>query len=412
MTNDLEQRLRESLRRTALPTAPAELRDHLVRLPELEGPPRHRSTWGWRLVATVALVVMAVAAGTLVGGTIRPMTTAAPSATTAARSESAGPTSSPRFASPKAPGAGTFSAPGVTFAIPHGWTDQSSSVRYPDFGGSRFVVLLVRGMTMCPIFYDSTAAPTAQPDGCREQPDRTGTATLGITELRHQYPWDTWPGTAPVTDVSYPTWSYSQDPTHPTWLVRGPEDGIYVISLSTVSEDVDARTADAESVLRSLELSAWEPAPEVIDGRIRVAEPHYGFSFDYPAGWSIYYPQDQSMMDGAVVTVASNPLEPPCPDVCQRFTTPPGTIVIEFRVGSGPREPDWTKAPTTIGGQPAFGPQDWGHTNATSADEGHSWNARLPDRRQLGIHVSLAGPDLLGLRAAMDQVIDSVRITP
>ena len=62
------------------------------------------------------------------------------------------------------------------------------------------------------------------------------------------------------------------------------------------------------------------------------------------------------MMDSAVVTVSSGPLLPPCSntDLCQRFSIPPGTVAIEFRVGGGPQSPDWSKAPTQIGGQPAY----------------------------------------------------------
>ena len=143
-------------------------------------------------------------------------------------------------------------------------------------------------------------------------------------------------------------------------------------------------------------------------------------SFYYPAGWTVYYPQDVSTMDRAVVTVASIPVLAPCttpaegvvPAVpaCQRFTTPPGAIVLEFRVGGGIRPPDWSKAKFTIGGQPAFR-EDWGPgQNATGADEGHTWSVRMGPTT-LGIYVSLRGPNLPALRAEMDEVLGSIKIT-
>jgi hypothetical protein len=70
----------------------------------------------------------------------------------------------------------------------------------------------------------------------------------------------------------------------------------------------------------------------------------------------------------------------------------------------------------TIGGQPAFGPEKWGPQNATGATEGYSWNARIQDQvnsqdlRELGIMASLNPPGLQELRAAMNQVLDSIRI--
>ena len=67
-------------------------------------------------------------------------------------------------------------------------------------------------------------------------------------------------------------------------------------------------------------------------------------------------------MDAAVVTVASAPLlPPPCSGTsCQGFNLPPGAIAIAFRIGWWTDPPDWSKAPITIGGQPAFGPSKSG----------------------------------------------------
>jgi hypothetical protein len=173
--------------------------------------------------------------------------------------------------------------------------------------------------------------------------------------------------------------------------------------------ELAALKADIGAVLASLRLSDWEGPPESVNGQVHLELPQ-GFSFDYPAGWTLYYPQDRSMMDSAIVTVASMPVDPPCQgDLCQRFTTPPGTIVIEFRAGNGPSAPNWSDAPTTLGGQPAFR-QDWGPENVTRAEEGHSWSARLTDPSILGLYVSLRGPGLPELRAAMDDVLESIQI--
>ena len=111
----------------------------------------------------------------------------------------------------------------------------------------------------------------------------------------------------------------------------------------------------------------------------------------------------------AVVTVTSGPLAACTTDSCQNYITPPGTVAIQFRIGNGPTPPDWSTATTTIGGQPAF-KQDWGPINAAGADEGHTWNVRLTDPSVLGIYASASEPGLPELRAAMNEVLDSIRI--
>ena len=85
-------------------------------------------------------------------------------------------------------------------------------------------------------------------------------------------------------------------------------------------------------------------------------------------------------------------------------------MAIEFRIGGGFNAPDWSTAPTTIGSQPAFGPEDWGSENATRADEAHSWSVRLPGDDILWIAASLRGPGLPALRTAVEDVLDSIRI--
>ena len=79
-------------------------------------------------------------------------------------------------------------------------------------------------------------------------------------------------------------------------------------------------------------------------------EQNEGFSFDYPAGWTGTIHATGRFRNHAVVIVASRPLDP-CPnEACQRFATPPGTVVLDFRVGARLLEPDWTDAHETLVG--------------------------------------------------------------
>jgi hypothetical protein len=194
------------------------------------------------------------------------------------------------------------------------------------------------------------------------------------------------------------------------WAIQAPDRGLYFFEAEMLPIDTAIVRGEVERVLGTLHLSPWESRPPVTNGRAHL-DMQEGFSFDYPAGWIVYYPQDISMMDHPVVTVASRPLLPPCAsDSCQRFNLPPGTIAVEFRVGNGPTPPDWSSATTTVGGEPAFR-QDWGPRKEAGLDEGHQWNARLTDPSILGIYAWLSGPDMEGLRATMDDVVGSVRIT-
>jgi hypothetical protein len=308
----------------------------------------------------------------------------------------------------------TFEAPGVRFEHPADWSDQSGVVEYPAVPGTRFLAFFARGFSLCPISYAATATPSPEPGSCEVRPTAPGSLTLTVAEFTKQLPGLEFPGTE-MTEAGYPVWEQSQssDPADPAsfrWAVQAPDGGLYLFMAEAPRAELAALKADIGAVLASLRLTAWEVPPESINGQVHLDLPQ-GFSFDYPAEWTLYYPQDFSMMDSAVVTVASKPVEPPCQgDFCQRFTTPPGTIVIEFRAGNGPTAPNWSDAPTTLGGQPAFR-QDWGPESVTGADEGHSWSARLTDPLILGVYVSLRGPGLPELRAAMDDVLESIQIT-
>ena len=394
MTPDLEQRLRNSLREITLPAAPAELRGYLDDL-RVRGEPEVQLQRGRRVAllgaAAAALLVLAIGTVLMTGSRGPGVPEASPS-----------PLPS-RPTATTALGPRTFVAPGITFDYPAGWTDQSAAVEYPAVGGVRFVALIARGMTVCPVRYDATGAPTPQPSTCESAADRPGTAIVSILEFTHPYPWLSLPGTE-TTIAGYSAWK--QNAT--TWMIRSPDEGLYIVTLNAPSTDLAAVGDSIETMLGSLRLSAWETAPIAVDGKLH-EDPGRGFSFDYPAGWSRWYPQDISTMDSAVVTVASGPLAPCTTDSCQNYVTPPGTVAIQFRIGNGPTPPDWSIATATIGGQPAF-KQDWGPVNAAGADEGHTWNIRLTDPSVLGIYASVRGPGLPELRAAMNAVLYSIRI--
>ncbi len=403
MTDDLESVLRDRLHTAVLPPAPESTREYVARLPRTV--PRPASVTGTTRMALVAATVAAVvvAAGGLWFAAARP---AVPEPSLASSPEPSLASSSP---GPSVRvGFKSFAAPGITFAYPDEWTDQTKAIHYPNVPGTRFIALFGQGLSICPIAYDSPSSspPPPSPAGCRTEASAPGTMIVSVLEMTAPYP-GLLGGTTAKTAAGYPI---NVQGGSSTWSILAPDGGVYVISALGPAADQASRVAAIESLLATLRLSPWESPPPVVDGHVHLDVPQYGFAFDYPAGWIVYYPQDASMMDGAVVTVASRPVDPCLTDQCQRFTTPADTVVIEFRVGNGPQPPDWIEASATIGGQPAFR-QDWGPQNATAATEGHSWSVRLTDPHVLGIYASLGGPGLPDLRASMDEVLGSIRIT-
>ena len=407
MTDDAEARLRAGLRQAPLPAAPDSLRGYLADLPLDVQPsrPGDRKHPRWLILGIAATLTLVVAMGTVfLNGSVPTVSPA--------------PTDSPTTptASPVEPQAGfrTFSAPGISFEHPVDWIDHSGVIEYPTAPGTRFLASFARGFSLCPISYAATATPSPEPGSCEMSATSPGSLTLTVAEYMKQLPVRDFPGTE-MTDAGYPVWeqSMSSGPPVPAsfrWTVQAPDEGIYLFMAEAPRPELAALKADIGAVLASLRLSAWEAPPESVNGKVHLELPD-GVSFDYPSGWTLYYPQDRAMMDLAVVTVAYKPVEPPCQgQLCQRFTTPPGTIVIEFRVGNGISAPNWNDASTTLGGQPAFH-QAWGPQNATGAEEGYSWSARLTDPLILGVHVSIRGPDLPELRSAMDDVLGSIQIT-
>jgi len=312
------------------------------------------------------------------------------------------------------PTAGTsaFEAPGIAFEYPADWTDQTNAIQFTAPLGMRYPALMAHGVTVCPVTYDA-AAPTPKPGSCDVAGARSpGSMFLAVYELLHQYP-ATASKASPATIAGYPVTESPLDPAgaSSTWAVRSPDGGVYDFVLSAPHADLGARREDVRALLATLRLTSWESPPVVVDGHVRV-DTRQGFSFDYRAGWSVYYPKDDSTTDGAVVTVSSTPVQPPCVgDRCAGFTTPPGTVAVQFRIGRGPTPPDWRKATTTIGGQPAF-LENWGPKNSAGADEGHTWNVRMADGQVLGIYAALRGPDLPGLRKTLNELLATVQLSP
>jgi hypothetical protein len=404
MIGELEARLRESLRRTVLPPAPDRLRRYLSTLPHeapLTTPVRERGR------PTLLLGVAAVVALGLTFGAIL-----------LAGSD---PTVAPTEPPPDPPSDGiTFEAPGIAFRYPADWTDQTDIVDYPPGPSSRFVALLVRGFAYCPPASTSSPAPTPAPGTCQTRATTPGSLWLSVTAYPNQlpgalssnYPWS---GT-PTTIAGYPAWEWPDAVDQSggglrRWMIQAPDGGLYHVMFEAPRAELDDRTADVQGMLETLTLSPWSPPREIVNGRARFELPN-AFSFEYPAEWTVYYPLS-ALTPGSsmVVMVSSRPVEPRCADdLCQRFTTPPGTVAIEFGAGGGPMAPDWSNAPTSLAGQPATR-EDWGPVNATDAEEGHTWSVRLTDRSSLTIFVSMSGPGLSELRGAMEEVLDSIEIT-
>jgi hypothetical protein len=395
----------ERLEKADLSSAPISLRRGLAELPD-PSPGRRGRRWigGIGLLAAALIAI----AGVGVGGALQRsperdiQSTIAPTATVVEAVPS--PLAAPA-------GFDSFEAPGIAFMHPDSWIP--STVAYPDRIGTRFVETFARGLELCPFQIEAGPVPT-RPAGCETEARHPGKLIVRVSEYLRQLPGADMFAEMQTSYAGYPAASpgawRGSNPATLSWLVSGPDDSVYVFWAQIASTEIETVRREVEATLATLRLSSWQPRPEIVDGLIHV-ETGQGFTFDYPADWTIYYPSDTSMMDYAVVTVASGPLEPPCEtDDCQRFSTPPGTAAIEFRIGSGPNEPAWRDAGTTVGGQPAF-THHWDGPMATSADEGDTWDVRLDDQgRILGIYSSLKGPDIDAQQAIVERVIDSVTI--
>ncbi len=419
MTDDLEDRLREGLHDARLPEAPTTLHAYVA---ELAGrPPQPSSRRGTRrpaLVAAVAMVVIGLAVGTvlLTGSTPIVSPAVVPTATSA---------DSPRPAA----GLRRFEAPGITFDYPSAWNDQTDATDSSMRPGMRRIAALTDGMTLCPgTSWSGTGNATR--GTCDERPTKPGSMVLWVVEFANQPPHQQ-ESPNHQTIAGYPVWGgqiqQSDDPyANIGWGIEGPDRGLYYVTANAPVAELASRKAEVETILGTLRLTPWSIPEEAVDGRVHLAFEE-GFSFDYPAGWSVYYPLVFSMRGAPLVTLASKPLmaplvESPCPSgapspsclhdplwepfIPGAYSQSPGTILITFSLGAVPGI-DWSAAPTTLAGQPAY--HSWGPASGGGADEDGFWSVRLGDTG-LGINASIIGPDAPALRATLDEVIASVKI--
>jgi hypothetical protein len=416
MNDDVDARLRDELPDLPLPAAPDALRDYVDVLAATHPPTRAGARLRHSaLLATAAMAIFAVAIGTvLLSGSLK---VAAPAAVA--------PTASPAGTPGPSAGLRRLDAPGISFDYPSAWVDRSDVVGSPAVSGIRQIAVLASGMSLCPGIYGTFPPVTPKPGVCDTQATTPGSLVLSVFGFANPLPGEP-RGTVTRTIAGYPAAGGDYHPAQPvsrapgapsprppdptatvSWSVEAPDGGFYAFSLQAPTAEIESRVTDVEAVLATLHLSPWSYEVQAIDGRVHLDLPE-GFSFEYPAGWSLYYPHIFSMGSQPVVTVSSTPLTG-CttgPD-CVGLTVPPDTIVVSFDRGSASGT-KWSDAPTTLAGQPAF--HDWGPQTGGDTDEGGFWTVRL-GQYALGIQAGIRGPDVVGLRPILDDVIASVRIT-
>jgi hypothetical protein len=409
MNDDIDERVRDSLRDVPLPAAPDALRGYVAGL--ASSPPSIRSQRRARQPALVAAALVILVAGIgailITGSTPRPTPAVIPSSPPA---DSSAPEATP------GPSVGfrRFAAPGISFDFPAGWVDQSDVVERSTFPGLRFVAALTEGVTLCPGPFSPGVSASPRPGICDAHAAAPGSMILWVFEYPNQLPGQQ-RSPSTTTIAGYPAWGgsmpqYEDQFPNVLWIVEAPDGGLYYVAAEAPKADLESRRAEVQVMLSTLQLSPWSIPEEAVNGRVHLDFPQ-GFSFDYPAGWSVYYSQRMSMMSSLVVDVSNTPLVATgCsdPSSCQPYTIAPDTIGISFDYGG--LVTDWSIAPITIDGHPAF--HHWGPEGAPVWDEGGFWTVRLADGTPLSIHANIRGPDLVALRATLDEVIGSVRITP
>jgi hypothetical protein len=403
--HELERQVRERLHAADLPSAPTELRRMITDLPGHPGRRRSGRSGGLVLLAAAMMAVVGLGLGGVLMSGRPPEVDSTVAPTASALDVIPSDTSLPAGFVP-------FRAPGIAFAHPDDWVPSTAFDNLPSTPGWRYVAAFARGMTLCPP--NSGGSDATEPPGCVRSASKPGTLEVQVVEMLRQLP-----GTIDLSGGSTTFAGYrASEPTHEigdtdpialSWFVAGPDDSLYMFWGQAPNAEIEALRNQMEATLPTLQLSSWQEPPEVVDGLVHV-DTGQGFSFDYPAGWTVYYPNELASGSHSVMTIASQPLEPPCAeDSCQGFTTPPGTAVIQFRIGSRPGEPDWANAHTTIGGQPAF-VTHWDRTG-TEVDEGDQMNVRLDgEGHTLSILASHRGPGVEEQRELVGQVIDTIEI--
>jgi hypothetical protein len=413
VTDDIELRLQRELARVSLPRAP----ETLLAFAEQAGRApieRRRPSSGSRgrlmiLGLAAAALATALASASLLSGGLTVNTSPSPMVT---------PSPEPIGSStPAAPvGFRRLSIPGVELAVPVDWIDERASA-VSDVG-TRTAAAFIAPSDACPIRpldpHTTCAALTGQ---------KSGGLAFSVMQYLNPLPGFIG-GVGPdggITRPGSPTmvngqraWtitSSTKTVLYQSWTVEGRDHSWYVVGYGIASDAMAERKPQVDEVLAGLVVSDWrkDPGP-ITDGKLHFAEG--GVAFDYPASWNLYYPHNNSMMDGSLVLVASSPVAPCGGSSCQNYTLTDGSVAVEFRVGGMPGGPDWTTATERIGGQPAFR-QNWTTGTAHAAAEGYGLSVRYGDTTQiLGIYVSLQGPGLPALRAAAADLIQSVAISP
>jgi hypothetical protein len=307
---------------------------------------------------------------------------------------------------PTTSGLAHFTAPGIAFDYPSAWVDETATVRaggpvlteadLPAVRGHRFIVELVQ----------------PGPNG----PDTSG--SMFVSEYLHPLPTD---NLVPVRDTkvgglwarlaaAYDGDGASRNLRREEWYVAAPDGGFYMIMFLFPTADLAAWRPRVDAVMASVALSEWTltPAP-AINGRVHYDDGY--LAFDYPLGWSIYYPVPAPTSAGEMVlAVSSTPLGT-CTDGLRCAVAPrtTGAMAIRFESTTAMWRPDWSLVNDRIGGSQAIR-----EDGTEPAGEWHSWTLRngTGPSAAMSIQASLAAPDLPPLRQALAELMATMRITP
>lgn len=304
-----------------------------------------------------------------------------------------------------------FEAPGVAFDYPLEWADQSGSVGPDPRPSRRAVASLSVGMTLCPADTEPESPAIASGE-CALEPTKPGQLRFDVWERVDLFPgFRSGVGFRP-DDLVMDEWGVA------VWSTKSPDGGYYSLELRIPRNTVpaDRLRTQMRNLLASLVIEprgGTGPAPE---GPVRLPSGS-GFSIEAPAGWTRYYPIAWDR-DVPIVAVASQPVLPRKyfgGSGCSVFQTPPGTAVLVFSAARGATflTPDWTNAPETLGGQPAFFRIAKDVEFPTCVEVAEAWTVRLPgERGPLRIDVFLSGPDIASSRASAQGILESLVIDP
>jgi hypothetical protein len=294
-----------------------------------------------RVVAVPAVLLIAAAVGISVIAT-------GPRPSTAVQgSTPLGPTASALPA-----GFRQFTAPGISFLYPEDWASQPVPSFLEDSWSHRYLGFLSDGLPECwsppsPLATGAGAAP------CIENGQVPGTLQLHVSEYTRPVP-----GEAnyhrPISFGASPTYEIAPG----IWYATDPAGGIYELTFSAPSGEIDGRRDEIVALIQSITFSAWDrPMLPSRGGRIELATA-YG-TFSYPDDWATYrfMPWYVNMVGtGPILLFASRPVEPCIPvEQCHLRQAPDGAVLIQVSwVMSAMGPPNWSEADARIGGRPAI----------------------------------------------------------